>query len=450
MPADRPSFAVALRRGLGRCVIEARASTSPSPSPYGPLVIAACRHHQAYDPQSEGLRTRYLLELAEATGVESDVLTATVEALPVADGSWDADQLVDLARAFACDGDARAREALVAQVKLAPASHDAAAALADADGEAGLVDEDMGLLFAARLLGERDDEGDAWVARSLVEDASTWFGAGAVEEALTRAALASPALERFRELARPPEPAHAARPAPGDATLERLLDDVRTTREKRLNPRGIVLTWGRRASPAELARLAEVLTDERLPEDQEVLLAAFVRANFPGPPERLFALARSDRSMTSQDAFRALKHLSHPAIRPFALACLAERPLRWGALSLFGKNGVPGDGRFVREVLDGVPDDDDEVHAVSLSLLDGRPEGAPGDAWAAPLAWLYEHTPCSVCRRHAIEALVEGDTLDPAMRAECRYDCDLDTRALVREGGGRAPAAGHEPTTRGR
>ncbi len=437
MPIDLAAFAAALRRGLGRCVLEARAVSDPTP--LRPLVLAACRENQAYDPQCEGSRVTYLLELADATGVRREARDATLAALPRDDDSWDAEQLVDLARAFALDGDGEARQALVDQLQRLPGSRSAGAALVDVDNRAGLSDEGKGLLYVARVMGERPDEVETWVASFLVEDAAECFGEGPTNEALERAARASPAVARFRELVREHRAPRPPRPEPpAEAfTFERLLAEFRGRAAGVPGAgSGASFGWGRRAPAAELALAAEALTADAPPELQELLLGAFARTTFPGPPERLFAFALSEHPRVARRAFEALAHLTHPALRAFALARLADAPPRWNALRILRKNGGPSDGDAVGAALAVAPGDEHDRHAVGLALLAACPEAAPPSAWAAPLAWLYEHTPCSRCRGRAVELLDEAGALDPATRAECLHDCSLDTRDVAR---GRAP-----------
>jgi hypothetical protein len=430
---DPVAFAAALRKGLGRCVVRARAAGDPAP--LRPLVLAACREHQAYDPQIEGTRTTYLLELARAVGALDEVRALTLDALPD-DDSWDAEQHVGLAAAFAREGDRRAARALAAQVRNAPTMTSAGAALVEADGEAGLANEGRGLLYVARLVGERCDEGDAWVAASAFDRAAELFGEGPVTAALARVARTSPPVARFAELARAYRARSPAPPRPPTAppSFDPLLADLAPDGTNGRRPgRGVAIVWGRRAPPGELARAAEALAAERSPARQEMLLATFFYAPFPAPPERLFDLTRSAHGAVADAAFRALAALEHPALRPFALACLAERPPRRGALQLLSKNGAPGDGALVVAALAAAPPpDDDARHDVGLALLNGlAPDAPPGDR-AVPLAWVYEHTPCSHCRNCAVRGLVGAGALAPSMRAECPFDCDLDTRALVR------------------
>ena len=49
------------------------------------------------------------------------------------------------------------------------------------------------------------------------------------------------------------------------------------------------------------------------------------------------------------------------------------------------------------------------------------------------LCKLYELGPCAFCRQQVVELLIEHDALSNAMREECEYDANSDTRALIRD-----------------
>jgi hypothetical protein len=78
-------------------------------------------------------------------------------------------------------------------------------------------------------------------------------------------------------------------------------------------------------------------------------------------------------------------------------------------------------------------DDADEVHHLVGELLD-LCEAHPGADALDCLLYVYELSPCSTCRRRAVEALIDTNIAPAWVLAESAFDADPDTRALVADG----------------
>lgn len=50
------------------------------------------------------------------------------------------------------------------------------------------------------------------------------------------------------------------------------------------------------------------------------------------------------------------------------------------------------------------------------------------------LLYVYERSPCSTCRNQAVRALMHAQIAPEWLRAECLFDADPATRALVATG----------------
>ena len=46
--------------------------------------------------------------------------------------------------------------------------------------------------------------------------------------------------------------------------------------------------------------------------------------------------------------------------------------------------------------------------------------------------WVYEHTPCSLCRESAVKALLERERAPKTLLLECLWDCSKDIRAMAK------------------
>jgi hypothetical protein len=86
---DEEQFRRLLRLGLGRAIVHARDHEA---SPFRDLILDACLHCYAYDPQIEGTRADYMLELIELTPEKELYWNEVLKALPGSGDDWDAVQ----------------------------------------------------------------------------------------------------------------------------------------------------------------------------------------------------------------------------------------------------------------------------------------------------------------------------------------------------------------------
>ncbi len=142
---DIQNFRWVLNIGLGRAILHLREHDA---APCQAVILNACLHCTACDPQVEGMRAQYLLEVIQATRnpayYQERIIQALRDAPPSQD--WDHLQLMVFAKLFALEGDEQARRALYDA-----AARDARAGFAD--GATLLIDLDglTGLSFLAGL-----------------------------------------------------------------------------------------------------------------------------------------------------------------------------------------------------------------------------------------------------------------------------------------------------------
>src|SRR5262245_40121633 len=91
-------FTDALHKGLGRALQDTLATGALSDER---AVIEACVHNQSYDPQVEGTRTAWMLEILDAANALPRVGTAILDAFAVATDCWDLCQLCEFAEVLA-------------------------------------------------------------------------------------------------------------------------------------------------------------------------------------------------------------------------------------------------------------------------------------------------------------------------------------------------------------
>lgn len=427
---DDPSvFREALARGLGRCVLWLRAAGGFGP--HRDALLDAFGRNLAFDPQCEGTRVSYLFDLAEAASMEGELRAAALAGLVGVDDRWEADQHAAVALALARGGDEAAEEALRAGFEGAPTKGDVfdsfSWALVQLDGVEGF-------LRVARRLGAEpaggDRVGNGEYLRTVADDLA---GAEAVGQALAEAAAGDPAIAAFVEAVRASEERPAAAPAPS-VSLDAMVAEARA-REARGQRFMGGHAWGRRATAQEQGKAVELLGQTAEVWLQGLLLRALPR-DAAVPMALLLRLAGAEDERVVDGAVRRLARVEAPEVREYIERALGADPPGLRAIRALASNRRPGDGDRVAALLPGAPAGAEDAHGLCLDLLEAF-SGA-GDA-AAPMRWIYEHSPCSCCRHSAVVALDELDALPEGLSDECCFDCNDETRELMQ---GQAPSAG--------
>jgi len=101
-------------------------------------------------------------------------------------------------------------------------------------------------------------------------------------------------------------------------------------------------------------------------------------------------------------------------------------------VQLLEKNWRPEDETLIRRALETIPSDIDvdELHSVVCSLVD-LTEGNAEAAFGTLLPWVYENSPCSICRRTSVEQMLQRNIATQEFLDECRDDCDQEIRELA-------------------
>jgi hypothetical protein len=128
----------------------------------------------------------------------------------------------------------------------------------------------------------------------------------------------------------------------------------------------------------------------------------------------------------------ALAAVEHPAVRAFALELLRRGHRLDNAFGLFEWNYLPGDHLAIMDALTAHQMDRETLHGAGLDLrkvFEDRETAECRDV----LMWVYENTPCSLCRGEAVKILAASKCLPEAVIRECLDDCSVETRAFAIE-----------------
>jgi hypothetical protein len=414
---DKNQFQELLWMGMGRAITYARENNVQQ---FRDVILDACLHCRAVDPISEGTRADYMFGLVNLLPNRQFYCDEVLNALPGSGDDRDAEQRFRFAACMAFKRDERAKQIMYESFEPGPRWGEGIGInFVQMDGRKGLV-------FAAAKIGE------LMISKSLeVETGWLWSSALEIcgekkaELALRRAAAEDPRVEAYR--------LSVVKGRSGKDTWE----EIKALGYEQLKPRlaglrGFRLTgWGRRASDEDVEQAARGLLASQTPTEQLQHLRIFADRSFPLEPSSVVEITLSGQKDLAHAGAVALAQISHPSVRDLAFRLAETRGPGWDhAIGMLDRNWQPGDhevalGWFESE------HDHDVRHRMQMDLRQFWEHHPEPPTEVRMLLSLYEHGPCSFCRRYVIERLIDLHSLPAPVRAECAYDANEDVRDLA-------------------
>lgn len=448
IPLTPAQFDSALHKGHGRALLHVRTFGLAD---FENAVVDACLHDRAYDPQSDGDRTPWLMEIIDASGAAVRIAQILIPELDRAvERFWDATQRCRIAREFARRGHAEARTRLYACLRKWPYTMDVLAA-----EDIIRLDGADGLLHVAEYLGKLIQvEPGFWVDDGPLQ----WFDesrdAGSARRVLDAASVHSPAvasyLRHLDERDRERQDAGAA-PMSGvgylstnNVQLDTSGADMHVARMQRISPAQVVYeietadpernrfwftSWGLHASEESLSAVIDAMTAQSEPGRLCKYLRVFSRRAMPVFDPAMLRCAEHDNPDVRELAHRALSNCAHPEVRRLAIERLRAGRVLEGELKLLKKNYQPGDAVVIERVLQ-VPEDLDQLHGLIFDLVEVFRSNRVAEL-AKVMLFVYEESPCSNCRFNAVKCLVDTMKAPDWLLAECRHDSSDEIRVCA-------------------
>jgi hypothetical protein len=415
---DESEFRRLLHLGFGRAILYAKEHDVRH---FRGVILDACLHCYAYDPQCEGTRADYMLELVGLMPDKEFFCGEVLKALPGSADDWDAAQQFRFAECLAFDGNDLAKRAMYESFEPGPKMGEGIGInFVEMDGIEGL-------LFAAEKIGAllmaKPDAVDVgWLLGHSIDE----FGEQAVQDALKKAGEENPRIEAFRLGAEARKGRRESREILGSnyEQLKLMLGET---------GRYWIARWGGQASEEDFVQAAHGFVAARDTKDQFAHLNIFTRRRFPLDIQILLRLAEVEQDRVGIAATMALSLITHPAVRGLAFRLVDKQaPGRRDAIELLAANFQPGDHAVA---LDWFKSEQDlEVqHSMGMDLKDFWRRHPQDDSEVPMLRDLYELGPCSFCREGTVRRLIELNGLTEEMRSECAYDANDDIRKLVEE-----------------
>jgi hypothetical protein len=436
-------YAVALRQGRGTALMHVRAHGLDG---IEELVLKACLEDQAYDAQCEGSRATWLYGMFKGAPQYDLFHRAIVAKLRDMSEEVSAEQVCELACSMARDGDDEAGEALRAFVWgqdfrggdevfeifgcKAIASLDGMPAVVEIARRYGRILQDDPISFRDTL-----DE--------LTDGADTYALAFAKLEQLAKTDSAIAAYvegeqqeidRRIRNDRQTPAELAARRELNSAEVLAKFpLAQVLAAAARHDRGRGPFMRFGLWSDYASLSVVLERLNVEPDVETCLRLLWVFHKAAPTYIPDRLWDLASHHDARIRDAALTALAHADDPAVAAFGRQSLGRGTFSAGdaaTIELFTKHYKVGDENLIMDALSSLSPNENEAHFIGTSILAFcKHNNFP--ATADILNWVYSTNPCTICRGHAVELLIESKSLAADLAIECRFDASEEIQELV-------------------
>lgn len=439
-PLSDAQFAAALRRGMGRAVLQAKRGLSEAQ-------LAELRRWYAttpaHDAQIEDQRAPQILEMASIVGDVPTLRGAVLHTLndEHSEQQWHcARHLYWLAESLAEQGDEEARDVLIRSFERNAAGrrYIGAFGLVAAKGFDGLV-------RVATILGgdlpeeehERTQELVEALAQSAAEqspDSNQEQESLRIRHELESVAATNPRVAEFvrvlnawlEKIETPPE---STDPVAGPL----FTDLLRLADEQGPPPLGTVIGWRDAASAEQMDAAANHLEQCRDRAAFRTYMRIFLGdfSEWPLPLDTLLKRAADPIDPCRRWVQTVLEAQTDPRVGELARRLIQVEPVSRDALDMLRLHATPADVALIERALGRrVWKDDDDLHEVALALTSF---GANSDdpAWNGLLRWHYEMTPCSFCRAKSFELLLERDAADADLRAEAHHDADDGTRELA-------------------
>lgn len=426
-PLTREEFRHALSRGYGRAVVHLKEHPDRV---YREEIEYAITHCQAYDTECEDSRAAYLLMVLHAAGDKRSYVPGLLDSLALATERRDAGLMIDLAVHFARTGLSEAREAIYEKLRLNN-TDEPFQSLRDIVLLDGLAGFQQAARIAGALIGQfgslcgRSDGLEAYEHLGLNQaDARAW---------LERERSVSPEIGAFAEWTFRQQAHSLRREEISDIVkmnCEKILALIRADRPGTSIGPYALSRWGRSASLQDIERFARVFENEPDMTRRKRMVRAFAKRAFPGDPATLIELAKSDDKDSRHFALNALANVRHPAVRSLFFELLQTGRPRFDLLQ---HNHESGDDVLVASILADASTVDqwrsnvNWIHGAGLDLLELVGKGVLSNHRIV-LQWVYDNSPCSLCRNSAVSRLIELGMMPDWMLSECRYDCASSTR----------------------
>jgi hypothetical protein len=435
----KAEFKEAMKRGLGRCIIELDKQNNIEK--YREIVLWGCLRNLAYDTQCEGSRAEYMYILQskfQDDYFETRILEKYKNSFK---DSWLFDHYSEMLYWFAVDGSNRARRALYdkfeellkynsqkKQHKIYRSQREQFEWLCiwitNLDGFNAFKE------IVARI-GESYEKcscQDAIYIDWFYENSKSEFGKKRVGSFLSKQSLKSSFVSAFKKETEKHDAVFSC-PPEVNYTFDRVVEICKIKNNSRY--RAACLKFAKNASADELESLANLAISEQDDTIRAQMLFIFRRAKFPCDISIIFEYSKSSNQALRNASFQVLENNPAEIVHQYAVDLIYEKVNLAGAISLLCKNFQKADTDLLIKALKSIPvtyeGDWHGAYSDVLRLCESNRIGCK-----ELLLFMYENTLCSFCREYIVRALKKHKLLTEDIRNECLYDSNAHIRSFIK------------------
>ena len=446
---NKKEFEYAMKRGLGRCVLELKENHDIEK--FRDIVLKGCLNNYSYDTQCEGTRSEYMYVLQSYFDDEKFFEDKIIERFfgKITD-SWLFDHLAHLLYLFADDGSKKSYEAMLRKYD------DLYKRLRSNMGRDFMEQFEWLCVWLVTLEGF-----DRF--KKIVLDLADYYERQAKRKACPVTVsfdcfwssskdycdeneMMKFVMENDRKGIRifwdsisdfvrvneeERETQREKKQKPEVPTLEQLIEEC-TMKSDTILFLGKRARFSRFATEEQLMELAERIV--HMEENKELkgeLLMVFRNKPFPLDSGYLIGYAEDENIKLSQGALEALQIKKDERVKEYAYQLIRQKRKLDNALPMLFANYSKEDDTIILDLLkqQKISYRACEWHGVFLSALDWLEENADAPIDAA--YYIYEHTLCSSCRSYLVKLMIDRGMMTEDIRRECKYDSNSDIREMV-------------------
>ncbi len=406
-------FRHSLERGTGDAILAARQCRDNA---LIPEILRACRIARGDDPQCEGHRAVYLVDIIFSLAKPQELVSKLLGMFRRTQCSgWDLNQyfelLCEIYRRTANPAIPKLIEGKYLNINRAESSSFGEEALVKSMGLAGL--KIVAQTRGGFLVGE-----DQWESNSLVVFTESLHPEVNVKEELTRWSESNEQILRYFNCVFSEDSSLSARNESKLPVLDSIIINIDALRVVPASPRDV-----NSLSDSDVECLAVAFRGETNRLRAEKYLRIFSHRKYPFEFEDIFKWAvkrplAADRLV--EFACKSLGKFHDDAIRNLAIRKLDSRHNVDSYIYLLTSNYADGDGVRLRKFVDECRSYQ-SVHDLCWPIVDIYNHGDFSDC-KVPLEKLYYRMNCGICREKVVAILKDRNLLTPRMIAEIQHD----------------------------
>lgn len=390
-------------------------------------IYKASIKNYAYDGQSEGDRTDYILQFYSNLKIEE--LDRIKEKLAIRlfeekEDTWSLQQLFNICGHFA-KSDLNVKKAIYRRFKQTPIKDSdwlGTSIILRLDGVNGMIK--IAEHFGKRLIKNKDDWQDGWILNSFDESNPKIK----IKELLKKESKTNIFIKRYLQeiestRKRWEKNKNKRTKWTFERTLEHILDD-----DKR-RPMSFVI---KKLSKKEIKQIAKLFNKSLSKKSISKLLDIFTFVKYPYSIDDLKEYRKKKYKSEIRDfALEALSLFKDKETRDFAIKKLdkTNNPAKY--LDVLKSNYKKGDSSLITKTINRFKDEH-IIEQIAISLCELYEKNRTKDC-KKPLLALYQKMNCAIHRNMIIKIMYENDILPKSILKELEFDCDEDTREMFRK-----------------